>query len=268
MLPLLDLDDDVIAATLGFADPRSLCSATMVSRRLRRLADAAWVELDKNLEPNQREGGNTPRERVLSSFIVHSDKERIRRVIVGDFRRIQAINFAELASRDHLLYVQIYDMTSGHLYYDSFIGASGALMRTLGTSQNGDSVDLPMQREHAKDGLDAAVTCFSVYRVCCPPLQQFAQRRFQSCIITIAAFERRTLSPRILLYAPRERVPSVQGVRLSDGSNRVEVSNNWAQVLVHRNEFNSPAAAPVTRTEVGFYFQNESFGLMINRHQF
>jgi len=81
MFPLLDLDDDVIAATLGFTDPPSLCSATMTCRRLRRLADAAWPDLDKSLAPNKREGGSTPRERVLSSFIVHVEKERISRVV-------------------------------------------------------------------------------------------------------------------------------------------------------------------------------------------
>ena len=57
---------------------------------------------------------------------------------------------------------------------------------------------------------------------------------------------------------------SVGVVQLSDGSNRIEVRNNWEQVFINRTELYSPDAAPFTRTEVGFYFnQDESFGLMI-----
>ena len=75
MFPLLDLDDDAIVAAQCSTDPRSLSSATMTCRRLRRLADATWAKLDKNIATDKREGGNTPRERVLSSFVVHERGE-------------------------------------------------------------------------------------------------------------------------------------------------------------------------------------------------
>ena len=73
MFPLLDLedDDDAIDTTLGFSDPCTLCSISMTCRKLRRLANAAWGELEKNIPPCKREGGRTPRERVLSSYVVH-----------------------------------------------------------------------------------------------------------------------------------------------------------------------------------------------------
>ena len=71
MFPLLDLDDDAIVTTLGFCNPRTLCSISMNCRQLRRLANAAWEKLEKNIPACKREGGRTPRERVLSSHVVH-----------------------------------------------------------------------------------------------------------------------------------------------------------------------------------------------------
>lgn len=71
MFPLFDLDDDAINATLDFSDPRTLCSISMTCRQLRRLTSAAWEKLEKNIPACKREGGRTPRERVLSSYIIH-----------------------------------------------------------------------------------------------------------------------------------------------------------------------------------------------------
>ena len=279
MFPLLDLDDDVIAATLGFADPRSLCSAIMTCRRLRRLADAAWVELDRELDPNQREGGNTPRERVLSSFMVHSDIDRIRRVAhhcvlhdhIGPDPR--QITLAELASRDHLLYLRIINTSNDSVYYDSFIGASGALR----ISQ--DEVHLPMQRIHVKGDFDDALSVVSYFMANRSPYAFSAvSNKIRSTLrnvkILIFAFDRRNLSQRTLINEvsrPINRVPSMNGLQSLDGTQRLEVRNNWARVLVNRNEFYqnelyTRAAAPFARTEVRFYFQDESFGLMIQTY--
>ena len=151
MFPLLDLDDDAIVAALGFSDPRSLCLVTMACRRLRRLADAAWLDLDKHLEQNRREGGSTPRERVLSSFVVHSDKERISREVLTKRNGWEYVTPTELAYRDDLLHLQMYNF---RLSYDSFIGSSVELRNPL------RSANFPLQREHAKNKFDEAVSLF------------------------------------------------------------------------------------------------------------
>ena len=275
MLPLLDLDDDVIAATLGFADPRSLCSATMTCRRLCRLADAAWLDLDKHLEQNRREGGSTSRERVLSSFVVHSDKERISRVadhcVLHDRVGVmQQITLAELANRNsrHLLYLRIINTSNDSVYYDSFIGASGALR----ISQ--DEVHLPMQRIHVKRDFDDFISVVSNFMANrCPYTFSLVSNKMRSTFrnvnILIFAFNRRNLSQRILINEvsqPINRVPSMSGLQSLDGTQRLRVRNNWARVQVNRNKLHSRAAAPLTRTEVGFYFQDETFGLMIQSY--
>ena len=210
MFPLFDLDDDAIVAALGFDDPRSLCSATMVCRRLRRLADAAWTELDRNLEANKREGGNTPRERVLSSFVVHSDVWRwishvaLRRFNrMGDMQHID-INPTELASRDHLLYLQMINTSNNTIYYDFFIGASDA----LNTSQNVDTVDLPMERERIcrnNDFGNVRTRCYehpfnpphSVARLT-SSLRNDTATALSPVDITIIVVDRLALTPRIL----------------------------------------------------------------------
>ena len=279
MFPLLDLDDDAIVATLGFSDPRSLCSVTMTCRRLRRLADAAWVELDRELDPNQREGGNTPRERVLSSFMVHSDIDRIHRVAhhcvlhdrIGPDPR--QITLAELASRDHLLYLRIINTSNDSVYYDSFIGASAALR----ISQ--DEVHLPIQRIHVKGEFDDFISVVSYFMANrCPYAFSAVSNKVRSTLrnvkILIFAFDRRKLSQRILINEvsrPINRVPSMNGLQSLDGTQRLEVRNNWARVLVNRNAFYqnelyTRAAAPFARTEVGFYFQDETFGLKIQTY--
>lgn len=71
MFPLFDLDDKTMVSMLGFSDPHSLCLATMTCRRIRRLTDAAWTKLEKNIPADKREEGRTPRKRVLSSYVVH-----------------------------------------------------------------------------------------------------------------------------------------------------------------------------------------------------
>ena len=152
----LDLDDDAIVAALGFSGPGSLCSATMTCRRLRRLADATWPELDKNIDADKLEGGDSPRERVLSSFIIQVEKDRISREVITRIGDMQHITPTELTTRDYLLYLQMTDMFNGHIYYDSFIGSSGALLLN-------DFVgiwfrSLPLQRELAQNDFDAILS--------------------------------------------------------------------------------------------------------------
>ena len=259
MSPLLDLDDDAIAATLSFTDPRSLCSTTMTCRRLRRLADAAWPELDKHLESNKREGGNTPRERVLSSFVVHSNKEMIGQIVRHHIDDMQEIIPTELASRDHLIYLRICNPRE---LYGTFIGASAI----ISISRDAGSVDIPLQREHAKGDLKFALSQWTI----APP--GILEEIFQYATINIFAFDRQTLSPRNLINEEdlrSDRVPSMKVSKSSNGSNRTEVTNNWAKIFINRNNLLSRDAAPFTRTriEVGFYFQDdESFGLIFHKH--
>ena len=274
MSTLLDLDDDAIAATLAFSDPRLLCSTTMVCRRLRRLADEAWTKLDRNLEPNRREGGNTTRERVLSSYIVQNI---MHTRIYGD---AQYVTPTELVARDQLLYIYIQNTDLDHVYYNSFIGASDAL-----TSQDGGSVYFPMKREHAKYELGEFVGFIAPMFFDHPftddhsHISSHVTEVFQHTRILIVAYDRRTLSERIIFNKDNDdsdddeelmttsTVPSISAVPLSDGSNCMEFRINWKQVFINRNELFSRAAAPFTRMEVGFYSQeDESFGLMIQTH--
>ena len=189
MSTLLDLDDDAIAATLAFSDPRLLCSTTMVCRRLRRLADEAWTKLDKNLEPNRREGGNTPRERVLSSFIIQNVNHTR---IVGD---VQHVAPTELVARDQLLYLYIQNTEHARVYYNSFVGTSDAL-----TSQDGGSVYLPMKREHAEHGLDkfANRAPMVLEQHDFMHISPYVINVFQHVRILIVAYDRRTLCERII----------------------------------------------------------------------
>ena len=276
MFPLLDLDDDVIAATLGFADPRSLCSATMTCRRLRRLADAAWVELDRELDPNQREGGNTPRERVLSSFMVHSDIDRIRRVAhhcvlhdhIGPDPR--QITLAELASRDHLLYLQVINTSNNTIYYDFFIGASDA----LNTSQNVDTVvDLPMERERMCRNNDFGNVLTRCYEHPFNPPHSVA--RLTSSLgndiatalspvdITIIVVDRLALTPRILFNKkPSPTRPTVSSSKPIGKSYRIEVKNSWGYGTCSWTD-GSDTIVDIISIYVGFYFQDENFGLVM-----
>ena len=278
MFPLLDLDDDAIAATLGFTDPRSLCSATMTCRRLRRLADATWVELDRNLAPNKRKGGSTPRERVLSSFIVHVGKERISGEVITRKRDWEQITPTELATRNYLLYLH---MSKTHTYYDSFIGSSVVLNRDEG------SVDLPLYLEHTETHLGLLLSILYDQGQWQPGLRTQAsvtkrmKQIFTHAKITIFAFDRRTLYPRILFDTgieedlqrregslPLYRLPppSVTVSQLLDGSNRVEVKNNWVRKRSQQVEFQDRLVTKEEVLEIGLYFQKHgSFGLVMNR---
>ena len=219
--------------------------------------------MDRKIESNRREGGNTPREKVLSSFFVHSYEKGASRfpltTYTGDIPRITS---NELATRDYLLYVQIYNMTSGHLYYETFAGSSVAL--------NISNVDLPLQREHARRAFDALLS-FLYER---PSKHWFAlssshhtrillQDTFRNIRITIVAFDRHDLSPRIVLHEEESyREESVPSLRYPGGRHRTEVRNDWTEVI--REELNSrPVKHVFTRREVGFYFQSGSFGLLI-----
>ena len=262
MSPLLDLDDDAIAATLSFTDPRSLCSTTMTCRRLRRLADATWTKLDNNLEPNKREGGNTPRERVLSSFIVHVEKERISRVARNRIGDVQAITDTELANHDHLLYLQ---MGRGHVYYDSFIGTSDTLNTSLDVGSV--DVDLPLQRERAKNELDNILIRIESSDSLLHLLSDFAPEvryPFVNVSILLLAVDRRTLLLRILFNVNKSRGSTRPSISVPPDFHRIEVfSQDWVQVK--RKWSHDPTPAPfVTRREVGFYFhQDGSFALIM-----
>ena len=98
----------------------------MTCRRLRRLADATWSELDKNVDADKREGGNSPRERVLSSFVVHELAEWVS-------QEAHAVGWRDL---DDILSQGMRIMTSGdlaadnHLFYIAISGLPAQTQRT------------------------------------------------------------------------------------------------------------------------------------------
>ena len=143
MFPLLDLDDDALAATLGFSDPRTLCAITMACRRLRILADGAWAVLDKRIPEDERAGGSTPREKVLSAFVVHKDKKRMKDFAARG-RKAAYLTPEKFKTQNYLLYVHMTNHAE-KLVGSFFLNASDEGLRAL--VDNSESIEVPIEKK-------------------------------------------------------------------------------------------------------------------------
>lgn len=281
MFHLFDaLEDDSIIVALGFSDPRSLCSTTMACRRLRHLGDATWKELDKRIRQNKRKGGETSRERVLSSLVVHGCRrwkhwlyEAMLTVVEArscDESGMRCISSADLRSQNHLFYLRIESDRWNKVH--SFLDMNPKHSEFIATNK---FVDLPLQKKH----LDLVRNANPEYDY--DPnflfrqivdtegrLNSFRKERvelaFSDIDVTIIAINRRTLQLGILFKKetdyPVDPRPwfslnaSFRPIQLSSGSYRVEFRKNWTMKRRHSDDKNR---------EVGFYFESDSVGLVI-----
>jgi len=278
MFPLLDLDDDVIVAALGFSDPRSLCSTTMVCRRLRRLADTTWAELDKNIDANKREGGDTPRERVLSSFAVHELATWVSQVAktveTRDFHelregyKVRIISPEDLGADNYLFFLRISGCTTDNqtrrTYIKSFVQVSDEQQRSL--LANNSPIDLQLNEYRIRSIIHRFLTdlvsgpeTFSARHFTNGVLNNNVKSRLfnyfnNSTNISIIAVNRQTLAPSILFKNhDNGTAASCRVIFKTDGSRRLEIRDDWIMCKA------------VSR-EVALYFENNSYGLRIGRY--
>ena len=288
MARLLDLNDDAITAYLSFTDPPSLSTATMTCRRMRRLADAAWEELDKEIDDQKREGGDTPRERVLSSFAVHKDRERMANIarqverygsnIIG--KGIVVATPEELDTDNFLLYFfASWGFSHRKTLVDAWLKVTGAQRNSL---VNGGPVDLPLNMCAIQGNFHTLVSSlyggpgtfsqrnispgfqyetfgwgFLNYKTA-TELDDFLHT-CEAMKISILTVNRRTLTPAIFCVGTAElrsdhNILRNSIVRLGIGSYRLESSASLSWV----------ANYPSLTKKISFYFQNDSFGVKIN----
>ena len=267
MFPLLDLDDDALAATLGFSDPRTLCSATMTCRRLRILADAAWVVLDKHIPSEKWEGGTTPRERVLSSFVVHERKRWLEGIAVRDLKaaHLSIVTPEQVRKENHLLYVRITDRSEYGIVGSFFRGGSDTGLRAL--NDYNWSIDVPIQKEQLTGQLKSFVQTYTGTNTDRRALEDDMQDLFRNLDVAIFALNRRTLKRHVFFrgdQSPKIHVLSCYGLYIpylrcskDSGSRRVDIEGlrNWLMT-------NEDEISMMFRTlELQFYFKGSEFGL-------
>ena len=277
MSPLLDLDDDAITTTLGFSDPRTLCAITMTCRRLRVLADAAWVVLEKHIPNDTREGGNTPRERVLSSFVVHERKRWLEDI---DLKAVdlQKVEPEKLKTENHLLYVRLTG-TESHGNHtvkrvsSFFLNVSDEGLQAL--AEDKGSTEVPIEKEQLMTGqlryfVQRTLTILSrssihLVRLYERTLAQSIEDVFRNVDIAIVALNRRTLN-RYIFFQGEPKVPSynLPEVRFSGNfeTRRVHVdilgAHNWMM-----SNFDDARMMQSFLT-LQFYFKGSEFGLKLS----
>ena len=280
MFPLLDLDDDAIKVALGFSDPRSLSSTTMTCRRLRHLSDAAWNELDKHIEQNKCEGGDTPRERVLSSFVVHGGgRSWLDRITFKAARARNAgiccVSSEDLQNRTYIFHICTENL--GYPMHALTIPVSVGGQPNLGFFGHCArvSIDLPLERKHfhlfgniqqfLRDFYDSQDFSSKVFMPGSRQLSPtFDFNRFKMAFrlfkVTILAVDRCTLEPKILfreeINSPSSQRPPSVGTSQRKNRRRLEIKNKWSMKCFDRGAF-------IGTREVEFYFEKDSFGLTI-----
>ena len=266
MFPLLDLDDDALAATLGFTDPRTLCATTMTCRRLRILADAAWVVLDKHIPNDRREGGGTPRERVLSSFVVHQRKSWLEDIDLKA-ENLQKVTPNMFRAENYLLYVRM----TGHPVNNRsvvsfFLNVSDAELRTIAdfVADNIGSIEVPIKKEQLTGKLSIVADLVQMYHSNTgiyhkQSLEHYIKGVFSNIDIAIVALNRRTLKRHIFFQGDPKKIPTYNpDVRFSGGNSEegkvdVEAPSHWSMTT---NE-----GMLYRFLTLQFYFKGSKFGL-------
>lgn len=271
MFPLLDLDDDALAATLGFSDPRTLCAITMACRRLRILADGAWAVLNRNLPEDLREGGTTFRERVLSSFVVHERKSWIEDIAATDPKAagLEIFTHETFKTENPLLYIHMTDHTE-NLVGSFFLNASDEGLRAL-ADKNG-SIEVPIEKEELTGQLKEFVQRYNLnvplllhQRGPMTFMVEVAKHVFSNLGTTIIAINRRTLKRYVFFQGDQPSdsynafLPRVVFSRKSE-ARRVDIAGarNWVMT-------SSDGAYGVLRSlKLQFYLQGNEFGIMFS----
>lgn len=197
MFSLLTLDDDSIALALGFGDAFSLSNMSMTCRRLCRLADLAWADVEKTLPRSLKsERGSTPRRRMLSAILVSSRWEWMKEIAkMVETRNLSFLNrngyriaTPELLSRagDYILFINIAHADYG--WKSSYNHVSEhTCSRNLGAAlaQN-IPADLPMTTKgiQRKGNIHNLITSFYS-----GPEESFTHRLFLRGSITIHALD-------------------------------------------------------------------------------
>ena len=119
---MFHLSDDTVVTILSFSDPFSLASFEATSRRSHRLVQSAWIVQDEKVK--KREGGSTPRQRVISSFAIHRScvLSRLSQLVKNSSwsdlskRGITMLPWDELDGGKHLIHLRV----SGHSPFQTY----------------------------------------------------------------------------------------------------------------------------------------------------
>lgn len=279
MFSLLTLDDDSIALALGFGDAFFLSTISMTCRRLCRLADLAWADVERTLPSSLKsERGSTPRRRMLSAILVSSRWDWMKKIAkMVETQNLSFLNrngyqiaTPELLSQagDYILFINIahadYGWKSSYHHVSEHSCTLGAAL-----AQN-IPADLPMTTKgiQRKGNIHNLITSFysgpeesfthRIFlrgRITITALDQVRCNLFKKTDLSIIAFDKHSLTPHILIKNHGGRMnPKVNVFRLRNDSHdsyRLEVSNDW--VMTTESE----------KREICFYFQNDSFGLRL-----
>ena len=271
MFPLLDLDDDVLVAVLGFSDPRTLCATIMTCRRLRVLADGAWAILDKALDLQKEYADHyTPRERVLDYFL-EDYLSWLHRIAADPHKAdLSHANASELLSQNHVLFVRI-STFDGETHAASLVTMSRN-EKFARLVANNNSADIPLLTRKDKDQL--LTPSFKKYVEECLSIASSVSanggrlspgnfvdvyRGLSNLDIAILTINCQTLTPKIFFKNDKKHLPSpfIRSIRLQSGSYRLDVSHVGSMKVI-----NDDGSAPIVR-EAAFFFRKDKFDLII-----
>ena len=242
----------------------------MTCRRLRILADGAWPELDKKIPEDERAGGFTPREKVLSSFVVHQRKSWMKDIAAADPKAagLQIFTHETFKTENPLLYIHMTNHTERLGSF--FLNVSDAGRRTL--ADNNGSIEVPIEKEELTGELKEFVQRYNLnvpllrhQRGPMSFMMEVAKHVFCNLDITIIAINRRTLKRYVFFQGdqpsdnPNAFLPRVVFSRNSE-ARRVDIAGarNWAMT-------SSDGACEVLRSRtLQFYLQGNGLGIMLS----
>ena len=289
---MFHLDDDSKVAILSFADPFSLTSYEATSRHSRRLVKLAWNVHDKNLTKSQKEGGTSPRQRVLSSFAVHKSNvmSRLSQLIEDSSwpelseRGINILPWDQLDGNKHLVHLRISGLTSCRnapfqTYCETTIAIGPDQISSMGNTQ---LARVPLTRDQfrsdggADDGNEIAGLLDTLYGTAgAAETSSFRpESRMQSCkcidslnrrldTISIVAFDRQTLAPRILFKGDDKSGGSTRTILtcIMRDDGYLSITADIQRPMY--GHFEAGNASFLIRS-VCLYFRRDSFGLALS----
>jgi hypothetical protein len=276
MFHILDLDDDAIAAALGFTDPRTLCSITMTCRRLRALADSTWSVLDKHISNDKRAGGSTPRERVLGSFLRCQKDKWLHQLACAPNKAGLAYSLPNepmIQNQQEMhMYLEIFSLVDGQKHLDNLfsLNKESMLCSVHKHLSSHHSINMLLANREKCQGQTSSFkafmkNCFVIFNLSFEDgiftrRQETAVRkeliRLGAVGVTMLSINGNTLVPKIFFHGVGDKHgPSIRTIRQQDGFYRVEVSCDWFMKKI------KPGS--IKCREVVFFFQREHFGLEV-----
>jgi len=275
VFPLLDLDDDAIVAALGFNDACSLARAELTCRRIRRLADAAWKTLDKEIAADEWNGGDTPRERVLSSYALHGRRGWLYGVAINvasdpKNARLPIITSEELRVHSHFFCLHV-SFAGGEEISLSF-GTTDEQYRALATYDSLTFLPIPKEKlmgpcrefiDKYYSGTETLGQSVGANGQLSLSAKKDILQVFDYVVITMLAVNRKTLKPSILFRNTSTNKSSDSWIRcrkLRDGTYRIYVDGYWTMGWTMK----SGDPESIKNRHVGFFFEDDCYGIFID----